>query len=120
MLVEKIKDFVKNKFGGLTITKPVKNAIIIAISIIVLFIVLYFSCWVYLFVTDDKMRIQLIPELRQFITLLLGGGTLTVFYGFVKMLIDVDGDGIPDELEKSNIEQQISTTIEKTPEMLRK
>ena len=107
MIVSKIRGFIQNKFNGLTKSKEVMRVVRGALLIIVFFILLYSSSWIYVFTnaSGSKERVDMLTELRMFVALLISGGTITALGALVKMLFDDDGDGIPDFLENNSSDQ---------------
>lgn len=96
----KVKNLVNKWFGGLAHDSRVYRAIRIIIFALLSIAILYVSCWIVVFHNaNPQLRYQLLSELRQFVTLLLSGGAFSVIIGIMKLLIDNDGDGIPDILE---------------------
>ena len=96
------------------VTPSIKKMFIFAGGLLFFWLFVYVFCWLFLFdKSSGDMRFQLLGEWREFFSLLLSGGALSVFLTAIKLSIDKNHDGIPDICE--NIEDDsVNTDIDNT------
>lgn len=92
-----ISDFITNKFGGLSKNTNIVRIVKFILVLLLAVILLYLGCWIYLFKTQPN--INLLTELRSFVALALSGATIAAFAALLNLLVDTNGDGIPEYLE---------------------
>lgn len=88
-----------DKTGKMRVRGLPRALVIILMVLILLVCVLYISGWVYVWYFNGKVDFPALNELLKTIT----GTAFIAAVGFLaKALIDEDGNGIPDYLEKEN------------------
>ena len=92
-----VSNFITDKFGGLSKNTNIVRIVKFILILLLAVILLYLGCWIYLFKTQPN--INLLSELRAFVTLALSGATIASFAALLNLLVDTDGDGIPQSLE---------------------
>jgi len=92
-----VSNFITDKFGGLSKNTNIVRIVKFILILLLAVILLYLGCWIYLFKTQPN--INLLSELRAFVTLALSGATIAAFAALLNLLVDTDGDGIPQSLE---------------------
>lgn len=101
-MIEKLKDFIITTIdntGRMKVRGAPRFLVISWIFLIWFTVVLYISGWLYVFYTVGRIDFRALIELLQVIT----GVAFVSAIGFlIKAMIDDDGDGVPDYLQKGD------------------
>jgi hypothetical protein len=100
----KIAAFINSKFGGFMKDRKILIAVGVVIFIVLSIISIYMSAWIMLYLFADgspknDFKLKMIGELRQYSALIMSAGFISFAFGILKLLVDTDGDGIPQVLQ---------------------
>ena len=101
---QKIAAFINSKFGGFMRDRKILIAVGVVIFIVLSIILIYMSAWIILYLFADgspknDFKLKMIGELRQYSALIMSAGFISFAFGILKLLVDTDGDGIPQVLQ---------------------
>lgn len=101
-IINYVKQYAYNTILNMHVTSNIKKMFIFAGGLLFFWLFVYVSCWLFLFdKSNGDIRFQLLGEWREFFSLLLSGGALSVFLTAIKLSIDKNHDGIPDMCENT-------------------
>ena len=104
---QKIAAFINSKFGGFVRDRKILIAVGVVIFIVLSIISIYMSAWIMLYLFADgspknDFKLKMIGELRQYSALIMSAGFISFAFGILKLLVDTDGDGIPQVLQSDD------------------
>lgn len=101
-IINYVKQYAYNILLNMHVTPNIKKMFIFAGGLLFFWLFIYVSCWLFLFnKSNGDIQFQLLGEWREFFSLLLSGGALSVFLTAIKLSIDKNHDGIPDICENT-------------------
>lgn len=100
-MLNKIKEYIpvllnKLKIGLNNMPKPLKYITLSYILLVLIVLLIYLGCWIYLFAISKAV----LSELLSFAQLLIGNSMVTFIAFILGLFIDSNDNGVPDSLEK--------------------
>ena len=111
-ILETFRNLIQNEMRKIQVkaTPNIKHAVIALVSFFVLCFTIYVVSWLYLFLTnnDGRTQILLIQEWRSFLMLLVSGSMIAAVITILKIVfVDNNNDGIPDILEEDETHKPV-------------